>query len=173
MLLTIWLERTFTKNEILEIYLNRVYLGAGTWGVDAASRMYFGISARRVNLWQAAVLAGLPRAPSRFNPRVEPVGGDRARQGGAGRDGGNRRDLGGPRAGSRGAKISFPKASRQPGAWFADWAADQVQSVLPPDADATCAHHAGQPLADRSAETRLAAMLDGPGAAANVSRARW
>jgi len=73
LLLTIWLERTFTKSEILEIYLNRVYLGAGTWGVDAASRMYFGISARKVNLWQAAVLAGLPRAPSRFNPRANPA----------------------------------------------------------------------------------------------------
>src|SRR5580698_8073989 len=70
LLLTIWLERTFTKNEILEIYLNRVYLGSGTWGMDAAARMYFGISARKVNLWQAAVLAGLPRAPSRFNPHA-------------------------------------------------------------------------------------------------------
>src|ERR1700722_16926256 len=68
LLLTIWLERSFSKNEILEIYLNRVYLGSGTWGVDAASRMYFGISARKLNLWQSAVLAGLPRAPSRFNP---------------------------------------------------------------------------------------------------------
>ena len=73
LLLTIWLERTFTKKEILEIYLNRVYLGAGTWGVDAASRMYFGISARKLNLWQSAVLAGLPRAPSRFNPRANPA----------------------------------------------------------------------------------------------------
>ena len=72
LLLTLWLERTFTKREILEIYLNRVYLGAGTWGVDAAAHMYFGISARRVNLWQAAMLAGLPRAPSRFNPRTDP-----------------------------------------------------------------------------------------------------
>ena len=46
-LLTLWLERTFTKQEILEIWLNRVYLGSGAWGVDAAARMYFGVSARR------------------------------------------------------------------------------------------------------------------------------
>src|SRR6202044_437394 len=72
LILTLWLERTFSKKEILEIYLNRVYLGAGTWGVDAASRMYFGSSARKLNLWQSAVLAGLPRAPSRFNPRANP-----------------------------------------------------------------------------------------------------
>ena len=47
LLLTLWLEHTFSKREILEIWLNRVYLGSGTWGVDAAARMYFGISARR------------------------------------------------------------------------------------------------------------------------------
>ena len=58
---------------ILEIWLNRVYLGSGAWGVDAAAQMYFGVSARRVTLWQAAVLAGLPRAPSRFNPRADPA----------------------------------------------------------------------------------------------------
>ena len=73
LLLTLWLEHTFSKREILEIWLNRVYLGSGTWGVDAAARMYFGVSARRVTLWQAAMLAGLPRAPSRFNPRTDPA----------------------------------------------------------------------------------------------------
>ena len=73
LLLTLWLEHSFSKREILEIWLNRVYLGSGTWGVDAAARMYFGVSARRVTLWQAAVLAGLPRAPSRFNPRADPA----------------------------------------------------------------------------------------------------
>ena len=72
LLLTLWLEHTFSKREILEIWLNRVYLGSGTWGMDAAARMYFGISARHVSLWQAAMLAGLPRAPSRFNPRTDP-----------------------------------------------------------------------------------------------------
>ena len=71
-LLTLWLEREFTKQEILEIWLNRVYLGSGAFGVDAAAKIYFGVSARNVNLWQAAVLAGLPRAPSRINPRVNP-----------------------------------------------------------------------------------------------------
>ena len=73
LLLTLWLERHFTKHEILEIYLNRVYLGSGAWGMDAAAKMYFSVSARRLTLAQAAVLAGLPRAPSRFNPRVNPA----------------------------------------------------------------------------------------------------
>ena len=73
LMLTLWLERHFTKREILEIWLNRVYLGSGTWGVDAAARLYFGVSARKLALWQCAVLAGLPRAPSRINPRADPA----------------------------------------------------------------------------------------------------
>jgi penicillin-binding protein 1A len=68
MLLALWLERTFTKDEILELYLNRVYFGAGTYGVDAAARKYFGRSARQITIFEAAMLAGLLKAPSRFNP---------------------------------------------------------------------------------------------------------
>ncbi|MSP03203.1 MAG: PBP1A family penicillin-binding protein [Acetobacteraceae bacterium] len=168
LLLTIWLERTFTKREILEIYLNRVYLGAGTWGMDAAARMYFGISARKVNLWQAAVLAGLPRAPSRFNPRSNPSAATaRAKEvltamadtGVISQD----------RAKAEGAKIAFPRATRQSGAWFADWASDQVQAVLPPDRDATIRTTLDLRL-QIAAETALTSMLDGPGVAANVEQ---
>ncbi|MFQ6017442.1 MAG: transglycosylase domain-containing protein [Kiloniellaceae bacterium] len=68
MLLALWLERTFSKDQILSLYLNRVYLGAGTYGVDAAARHYFGKPATRVNLYEAAQLAGLLKAPSRYNP---------------------------------------------------------------------------------------------------------
>ncbi len=68
MLLALWLERTFTKDEILELYLNRIYFGAGTYGVDAAAKKYFGRSAREVTIYEAAMLAGLLKAPSRFNP---------------------------------------------------------------------------------------------------------
>jgi penicillin-binding protein 1A len=67
-LLALWLEHRFTKNEILEIYLNRVYLGAGAYGVDAAARRYFGKSARQLDLWECAVIAGLLKAPTRLNP---------------------------------------------------------------------------------------------------------
>src|SRR5262249_18307322 len=67
-LLALWLEHKFSKNQILEIYLNRVYLGAGTYGVDAAAHRYFDKSAREVNLYEAAVIAGLLKAPSRFSP---------------------------------------------------------------------------------------------------------
>lgn len=167
LLLTLWLERHFTKQEILEIYLNRVYLGSGAWGMDAAARMYFGVSARRVSLAQAAVLAGLPRAPSRFNPRVNPQAA-LAR----GKDVLNAMvDAGVISAGqaqAAAAQIVFPPSPTAPG-YFADWVAEQSQVVLSPDADAvlrTTLDNRDQSVA----ESRLAAILDGPGAAANVSQ---
>ena len=67
-MLAFWLEREFTKEEILTIYLNRAYFGAGAYGVDAAARRYFGRSARDVDVAQAAMIAGLLKAPSRFSP---------------------------------------------------------------------------------------------------------
>jgi len=62
------MELKYTKDEILSIYLNRVYLGAGTYGFEAASRRYFSKSAREVTPAEAAMLAGLLKAPSRFAP---------------------------------------------------------------------------------------------------------
>ena len=67
-LLALWLEHRFSKDQILEIYLNRVYLGAGTYGVDAAAHRYFNKSARQTNLYESAAIAGLLKAPTRFNP---------------------------------------------------------------------------------------------------------
>ncbi len=71
-MLAVWLERKYTKDEILSAYLNRVYMGSGAWGVDAASRLYFNKPAKDVNLHEAAILAGLPRAPSRYSPLNNP-----------------------------------------------------------------------------------------------------
>jgi penicillin-binding protein 1A len=67
-LLAFWLEHKFTKDQILEIYLNRVYLGAGTYGVDAACWRYFDHSARKATAYEAAIVAGLLKAPTRFSP---------------------------------------------------------------------------------------------------------
>ncbi len=58
-MLAIWLERKFSKNQILELYLNRVYFGAGAYGVEAAAQRYFGKPARQVKIAEAAMLAGL------------------------------------------------------------------------------------------------------------------
>ena len=72
LLIAVQLEHRFTKDQILTLYLNRVYLGNGTWGVDAAARRYFGVPATRLSLYQSALLAGLPKAPSRYNPVADP-----------------------------------------------------------------------------------------------------
>jgi penicillin-binding protein 1A len=66
------LESEYSKNEILELYLNRVYFGSGAYGVEAAAQRYFGKSARVVTLGEAAMLAGLVKAPSRLAPTRNP-----------------------------------------------------------------------------------------------------
>ncbi|MGB3415773.1 MAG: transglycosylase domain-containing protein [Mesorhizobium sp.] len=71
-LLALWLEHKHSKDQILEMYLNRVYFGSGAYGVEAASRRYFGKSARDVTLSEAALLAGLLKAPSRLSPARDP-----------------------------------------------------------------------------------------------------
>ncbi|MBA3038354.1 MAG: penicillin-binding protein [Alphaproteobacteria bacterium] len=71
-LLSFWLEHNFTKDQILAMYLNRVYFGSNAYGVEAASRRYFSKSARDVNLGEAALLAGLLKAPSRLSPARDP-----------------------------------------------------------------------------------------------------
>ncbi|WP_430734940.1 penicillin-binding protein 1A [Halodesulfovibrio aestuarii] len=73
------LERYLTKDEILTIYLNEIYLGAGAYGVEAAARTYFGKHVSELSVAEAAVLAGLPQAPSKYNPLRAP-GSAKARQ---------------------------------------------------------------------------------------------
>lgn len=72
MLLAFYLEARFSKEDIITIYLNRVYMGAGNYGVDAASRRYFSHSARELTIGESAVLTGLLKAPSRFSPTNNP-----------------------------------------------------------------------------------------------------
>jgi penicillin-binding protein 1A len=168
LMLTLWLEHKFTKREILEIWLNRVYLGSGAWGMDAAARMYFGVSARRVSLWQAALLAGLPRAPSRFNPRTDPDAASartRVVLAAMVADGAITQ----AQAQDAAAHIAFPPTPPVAPGWFSDWAADQAQTLLPPNADATLRTTLDLHL-QAVAEARLTTLLDGPGAAAGASQ---
>ena len=71
-ILALALERKFSKQEILELYLNRVYFGGGAYGIDAASRRFFGHPATRLTLEEAAIIAGLVKAPSRYAPSADP-----------------------------------------------------------------------------------------------------
>src|SRR5450755_4742143 len=68
------IERDFTKQQILELYINRIYFGSGCYGIETASQAYFGKDAGKLNLSEAAVLAGLIRSPNRFSPLKNPEG---------------------------------------------------------------------------------------------------
>ena len=116
------MELKFSKDEILDIYLNRVYLGAGTFGFEAASQRYFGKSAQHVGPAEAAMLAGLLKAPSRYAPT-------RNLQGARNRANliismmeaeGRLTQAEADHARNNPAKLS-PAASRQAGGYFADW----------------------------------------------------
>ena len=126
-LLALWLEHRFSKEQILEIYLNRVYLGAGAYGVDAAAHRFFGKSASRLNLFESAVVAGLLKAPTRFNPA-------RDRAAAAGRAAqvlDNMVEAGFITAADKAAAekdgAALPVAGRPGSRYFADWVADQLR----------------------------------------------
>ena len=167
-LLAIWLERRFSKDELLEIYLNRVYLGGGAFGVDAASRLFFGISARRVNLWQAAMLAGLPQAPSRTNPRTNP-------------EGAMARGLEVLRAmvehgaiteaqrAAAEAAMALPPRPGHGGGWFTDWVMETVADRLPELRDVTI-RGTLEPRWQNAVETRLRGLLEREGLRGNIGQ---
>ncbi|MGE8941642.1 transglycosylase domain-containing protein [Leptospira interrogans] len=69
--LAVWLESRLTKNEILKLYLDRAYMGGGAFGVEAASQFYFGKSVREINMAEAAILAGLYKAPTKYAPHID------------------------------------------------------------------------------------------------------
>jgi penicillin-binding protein 1A len=71
--IALWLEARLSKREILKMYLDRAYMGGGTFGVEAASQFYFGKSVRDINLGEAALLAGLFKAPTKYAPHANPA----------------------------------------------------------------------------------------------------
>ena len=73
-ILALWLEHKYSKDQILELYLNRVYFGSGAYGIEAAARKYFGHGAAQITLPEAAVLAGLMKAPTKLAPNRNPQG---------------------------------------------------------------------------------------------------
>lgn len=72
-LLALQIERELSKDEILELYVNKIYLGNRAYGIEAAAQVYYGKSIRDLSLAQMAMIAGLPKAPSRYNPLMDPV----------------------------------------------------------------------------------------------------
>lgn len=71
-ILSLWLEAKFSKDQIFTIYLNRVYFGQGVYGVDAAARHYFGVQAKALTAYQSALIAGMLKGPNKYNPYTNP-----------------------------------------------------------------------------------------------------
>lgn len=166
--MALWLEWRFSKDELLEIYLNRVYLGAGAFGVDAAARLYFGIPATRLNLWQSAVLAGLPKAPSRLNPRTAPE----AAAGRAAEVLGAMVEVGAltqRQATLAAESIRIPPRPSRDSGWFADWVLDDLGARFPGNADLVLRTSLDLRI-QAVVEQRLEALLAGPGARAGVGQ---
>jgi penicillin-binding protein 1A len=126
-ILAVWLERKYTKDQILELYLNRVYFGSGAYGIEAAARIYFGHGARSLTLPEAALLAGLMKAPSKLAPNRNPAGArERAAQVVTAmvEEGFISKDMG------LLALAGPAKVVREPGAGSVNYAADYVTDIL-------------------------------------------
>ena len=131
--LALWLEHKFTKAEILELYLNRVYFGSGAYGVEAAAQRYFGKSARQLALPEAAMLAGLVQAPSRLAPSHNQDGAQR-RAAVVSADMAEQKMI--SDADAKAALARPARAVQPPGAgsvnYVADWVMDAVDDLIGP-----------------------------------------
>ena len=171
-LLALWLEHRYTKDQILAIYLNRVYLGAGAYGVDAAARLYFGKPATRISLHEAAVLAGLLKAPVHYSPARDPAlaiaradivldamvadGAVTVEQAAA----------------ARLDTVSIQHAAdKRPGHYFADWVADLLPGFVNYGDRDLVVQTTLDPALQRTAEAEVAALLDAEGARRKVGQA--
>jgi penicillin-binding protein 1A len=172
-LLAVQLEATYSKEQILTAYLNRVYLGAGTFGVDAAARTYFNKSARNLTLRESAIIVGLLKAPSRYAPTASL---NRATQ----RMGVVLRamlDEGYINQAQFDAAMAAPpppprkESEDGDGRYFAGWVADQLPAFVGADHGDLIVYTTFDPGLQRAAEQKVTEMLRGPGADAKVSQA--
>jgi penicillin-binding protein 1A len=171
-LLALWLEHKFSKDQILTIYLNRVYLGAGAYGVEAAARKYFNKSARQLTLYESAVIAGLLKAPSRFNPFANPeLTAQRANQ--------VLQNMveAGYLAPAQAAAAARQREELKPaatavwrGRYFADWAMDHVRDLLGYIDRDIVVKTTFDPRLQRLAEDAVGGVLDKEGAKLDIGQ---
>ncbi len=170
-LLALWLEHLYSKDQILTAYLNRVYLGSGVYGVDAAAQTYFSKPAERVTLREAAILAAMLKAPSRYSPLNNPE---------ASRE---RAELVLHTMAESGfislAEEAAAKAEPEPprpviadgiGRYFADWVSDHVSSYVGTDHEDLVVKTTLDLRLQQSAEQRLAGLLATQGAQYHVAQ---
>ncbi len=173
LMLALWLEHRFTKDQILTVYLNRVYLGAGTFGVEAAARKYFAKPASAVSTYEAAMLAGLLKAPSRYNPIASPrLAAERAGQVLANMAAAGFLSSAEARAARDMKDLSAaPTGGGRVGRYFADWVLEQVSGYVTPGNRDLTVITTLDPWLQRRAEAATAAVLAKAGAGAGVSQA--
>jgi penicillin-binding protein 1A len=173
LLLAFWLERKFTKDQILTLYLNRVYFGAGNYGVDAAARRYFGKPVQDLSLYESALLAGLLKAPSRYNPARNSGGADLRTQLvlGAMVDAGF---ISGAEAEAAMKKKSSSRVLAIGQArYFTDWVLNQVAGYVGQTARDLVIVTTLDPRLQQIAEKELVGLLDGPGSELGAGQAAF
>ncbi|MGQ4274471.1 transglycosylase domain-containing protein [Terrihabitans sp. B22-R8] len=170
-LLALWLESRMSKDEILELYLNRVYFGAGAYGVEAASQRYFGKPSAYVTLSEAAMLAGLVKAPSRLAPtrdakaaqaRAQTVLTAMAEQGYV-----TAKEAAAAR--KTGPDIAAPRSEGASG-YIADWVVDQLDDLVGTIEEDVIVDTTINPLLEAEAEQALVGGLSERGKALGVSQ---
>jgi penicillin-binding protein 1A len=173
LLLAFWLERKFTKDQILTLYLNRVYFGAGNYGVDAAARRYFGKPVQDLSLYESALLAGLLKAPSRYNPARNSGGADLRTQLVLGA----MVDAGFISAAEAEAALMKKSSSRVlaigQARYFTDWVLNQVAGYVGQTARDLVIVTTLDPRLQQIAEKELVGLLDGPGSELGAGQAAF
>ena len=171
-LVALWLEARYSKDQILALYLNRVYFGAGTYGVSAAAERYFGRAPNDLGLYELAMIAGLPKAPSRYNPRVDPraaeartdiVLANMVAAGYLSKDE--------VRAAKKRRIAALAPKGRDSGfGYFTDWVLDRARAILPEGGDLVVIATLDTDL-QRMAESHVKRLLDGPARKAGATQA--
>lgn len=171
--IAVWLEWKLGKREILTRYLNSVYLGAGATGMPAAARIYFNKDIDALNLPESAMLAGLLRAPSQWNP-IDNFEGARQRSMVVLDAMATNEKITAPEAAE--AKASFAKLhpttpTLRSGSWFADWISPQASEIAGSSPGSTSVRTTMVPQLQQIAERVVKGALDGEGKAVGASQA--
>ena len=173
LILALALERKFTKEALLELYLNRVYFGGGAYGIDAASRKFFGHPAASLSLEEAAIIAGLVKAPSRYAPSADAEAARRR----ANTVISTMVDSGAITAGEAAtadmAVVRFTAQPRQAGArYFTDWVLTEVENLTDETIESLQVSTTLNPEGQRAAEAAVAAETPAGAQGALVALAR-
>lgn len=171
-LLALWLERELTKDEILSAYLNRVYLGSGTYGVDAAARLYFDKDISDLTLEESATIAGLLKAPSRYSPLNNPQL-SRARTRvvlGAMVDAGYIKSTEESDWDSAPVPLKKPGAPRDLARYYTDWVVDGLEDLIGTPSEDLIIETTLNPSVQKAAEIGLSQSLSSNGEEYNFSQ---